>query len=107
MVPTFVPVHHRTPAALKAAPDFLEGQRRLFVSKTGSLPETTVIVDSHLFPMPVVLPLSYCLEAMKSAYCSDGKNSSLWKYVMAAFVLTESLNKFLVNRGIYKSFIMA
>ena len=84
-----------------------EGQRRLFVSKTGSLPETTVIVDSHLFPMPVVLPLSYCLEAMKSAYCSDGKNSSLWKYVMAAFVLTESLNKFLVNRGIYKSFIMA
>lgn len=39
MVPTFVLVHHRTPAALKAAPDFLEGQRRLLLSKTGSLPE--------------------------------------------------------------------
>ena len=77
MVPTFVPVHYRTPAALKAAPDFLEGQRRLFLSKTGSLPETTVIVDNHLFPMPVLLPLSYCLEAMKSDYCSDGKNLSL------------------------------
>lgn len=64
-------------------------------------------MGNHLFPLPVFLLLSSCLEAMKSDYCSDGKNSSLWKCAMAAFVLTESLKEFLVNRGMYKASIMA
>lgn len=76
-VPTFVPVHHRTPTALKAAPGFPEGQRRLSFSNTASSsPETTATGDNYLSSMPVLLPLSYCPGAMKFDYCSDDKNAS-------------------------------